>query len=724
PNALGSISDGTTVISGASLVLCRTNTFATEQLSINGTGASFAGALRTSSDEINDTVTWQGNVTLQSNCSVGSHAPYDILNITGIIEGIYQLTTDGLGIISMSGINTFSGGLIVNDGITIAKNNQALGDFSSTVTVNNGASLDIYGQNLQGYTQNITINGQTDASTGALINTGADQQNAIRQIALGSDASIGNNGNRFDIGRNYAGATCITGNNHTLTKVGSNYVALVGDATGLSGVNVNGGTLCLEADNAVGTSITVNSGAVLTCYGARFLSNSITMNSGGTISSSGNSPVIFTGTLSVSGSTTLNNSTTGTVIFNNVISGTGSIKKTGSGIITLNGTNTYTGTTTVSAGTLNLYGSTASGSAVSVASGATLGGRGTANGSVTVNNGGILSPGYNSANKFTTGVLALDNTSVLNFDLGKVSDTIAVNGNLLLDGRLNITAASGFSVGSYTLITFTGNCLNDTLVTGTVPDGFLYSITVAANKVVLNVTAPGGMYPITVKNNIGTGISDTCLIYTDYWSLIFDEDDGGQIKFLSGQADGAGTNQVWNIDRCNLFSVQFNQGSYNVSGQLDLVKTASFFAVLTNTYTLNSIKFIEEYTIYGSGVVYVKVTAVNLSGSSQTQPLRFITVRKNDGGSVRKTITSTASNCPYMLNAETTTGQFDILLAIKNQWSSATGFVNTADNNSYLGYECSSYSFTDKMRRSWEFMLDFSKHIMSDTSALTNTICG
>ena len=71
------------------------------------------------------------------------------------------------------------------------------------------------------------------------------------------------------------------------------------------------------------------------------------------------------------------------------IQGTGGLTKTGTGVLTLSGTNTYTGPTTVSAGTLLVNGSQPS-SSVTVASGATLGGTGTT-GPVTIS--GIVSPG-------------------------------------------------------------------------------------------------------------------------------------------------------------------------------------------------------------------------------------------------------------------------------------------------------------------------------------------
>jgi len=95
--------------------------------------------------------------------------------------------------------------------------------------------------------------------------------------------------------------------------------------------------------------------------------------------------------LSGSGSVTLgaNTLTVGgnnqaTSNYSGVMSGTGSLVKTGTGTQTLSGANTYTGATNVNNGTLLVNGSTAAGSPVVVANGATLGGAGTVNGTVNV----------------------------------------------------------------------------------------------------------------------------------------------------------------------------------------------------------------------------------------------------------------------------------------------------------------------------------------------------
>ena len=380
-NSLGATSGATTINSGASIQLSGNTTFAAEQLYISGTGLTWPGVVRTPGDGVNDNVVWPGKLTLQSNSSIGATESGDVLTVSGVIEGNFQFTTDGPGTKILSGTNTFSGGLVANDGILKINNTQALGNFGNSITVNDGAAIDVNGINLQGYTQNVTINGYIDANTGALINTGSDQLSALRQIALGSDAYVGNNGNRFDIGRNYSGTTVITGNNHTLTKVGSNRLFILANGTGLTSVVVNGGVLGLEVDGAVGTTpITINSGATLESWGNRSFTNNITM-AGGTLNGSGDalSAVTYSGTFTVTGSNIINNITTDTLTISGIISNTGNITKTGAnGIVKLTASNTYTGTTTINSGTLV------------IGTGGSIYSDGTYAGSVVINNGGVL----------------------------------------------------------------------------------------------------------------------------------------------------------------------------------------------------------------------------------------------------------------------------------------------------------------------------------------------
>lgn len=169
-----------------------------------------------------------------------------------------------------------------------------------------------------------------------------------------------------------------------------------------------------------------------------------------------------------------------------------SIQKTGSGTQTFGDANTYSGGTTVNGGTLlvtNTAGSATGTGSVMVGNGATLGGNGFITGPVSLASGAILSPGVSSAAILTTGSLTLDPASVLNFDLGTVSDQVAVTGDLSLAGVLNVSAGAGFASGRYVLFTYTGVMTGNGLTFGTVPPAG-YSVDTATVGQVALVVSP------------------------------------------------------------------------------------------------------------------------------------------------------------------------------------------------------------------------------------------
>jgi autotransporter-associated beta strand protein len=174
----------------------------------------------------------------------------------------------------------------------------------------------------------------------------------------------------------------------------------------------------------------------------------------------------------------------GTLLAVNEINGGASVTKTTAGLLTLLGTNAWTGNTLVSAGTLAVNGWLPN-SAVTVPSGGTLAGSGTLSGSVTVD-GGTLSPG-NSIGTLTVGSLTLTNNLRLTFELGatNASDSVIVTGTLTFSGMETnwfvLTATNGFDTGTYTLFqagllagTGLGAVTNFTDVGGSGMPGYLF----------------------------------------------------------------------------------------------------------------------------------------------------------------------------------------------------------------------------------------------------------
>lgn len=190
--------------------------------------------------------------------------------------------------------------------------------------------------------------------------------------------------------------------------------------------------------------------------------------------------------------------------------GTGKLNlvKSGGGVLTLDGVNTYTGTTSVEQGTLivgSITGLNASVTgAVSVANGATLAGNGSV-GATTVASGGRLAPGNTTGTLTIEGDLTMNQDSIMAAALGVPSasdatgegSSVHVNGNLTLNGvTLNISDNGGFGTGLYRLFDYSGELSqsNSGLALGLTPLNTMLSIQYldSAKQINLVSNAAGG----------------------------------------------------------------------------------------------------------------------------------------------------------------------------------------------------------------------------------------
>jgi autotransporter-associated beta strand protein len=134
----------------------------------------------------------------------------------------------------------------------------------------------------------------------------------------------------------------------------------------------------------------------------------------------------------------------------------GSLVKVGAGILTLSGTNTYTGTTTVNAGVLVVNGSIAPSSLTTVNSGAVLLGGG-AVGSTLVNAGGFLVPGPIGTPGMMTvaGDLTIQRNAFYVVQVNpRTASSINVSGTASLDGTVAAVFFPGIYLArSYTILT-------------------------------------------------------------------------------------------------------------------------------------------------------------------------------------------------------------------------------------------------------------------------------
>ena len=364
------------------------------------------------------------NGTETITCADGDYSP-DLeisANISG--SGGAGIIKNGIGEVSLSGTNTYTGSTTVNDGYLWATNTYAFGNTNTMATVNSGGAIFLYGNVAIG-AKPLTINGNGGVFNHGALNAAFGASSWAGDITLGSSSTIGDNLAASSLTLNGkimgVGALTLKGPG-TITLSGSTANTYIGNTI------VTNGTLMLSKTVANQT-ITGN----LIVYGTVRLGNDdqvtdsadVLINGGGVFDTGVNMERI--NTLHGNGSVTLGidgwieiGLSNGSSTFDGIISGTGytlggySVAKKGTGSFTLNGNNTFTaGAFKSFAGQLLVNGSQPQ-VPVIVNSGSSFGGSGTVG---TISASGVIAPGNSpgtltSSNItfFATGTLAVELT--------------------------------------------------------------------------------------------------------------------------------------------------------------------------------------------------------------------------------------------------------------------------------------------------------------------------
>ncbi len=488
------------VTSGATLgVVNSIGSAIANNLTLNGTGVGGNGALVNTG-----TNTLSGTVALGSATSIGVTSGSDALTLSGIVSGANSLTKSGSGSLTLSGINTYSSGTTISAGTLNATGNAAaLG--TGSVSVTSGATLGIVNSIGSTITNNLTLNGTGVGGNGALVNTGTNTLSGT--VALGSATTVG-----VTSGSDALTLSGIVSGANSLTKSGSGSLTLSGINTYSSGTTVSAGTLNATGNAAaLGTgSVSVTSGATLGIVNSigSTITNNLTLNGVGV---SSNGALINTGINTLSGTVALGSATSigvtsgsDALTLSGIMSGANNLTKSGAGSLILSGSNTYSGTTTISAGTLNISNISGLGntSSTSVTSGATLdisfsnGSLGNTN-AITLNGTGVSNNGalkISGTGNTLNNVLTLGSNSLLigaantslngsisgphNLEISFNNSSIALpaisltsNGNLTVEANgaitqsdtLSVQGTSSFNAGGHaiTLDTPTNNLIGD-----------------------------------------------------------------------------------------------------------------------------------------------------------------------------------------------------------------------------------------------------------------------
>ncbi len=454
----------------------------------------------------------------------------------GVMSGTGTTTFNGSLLINPPSFNPGLNRIFVNNSTTTWAGNRAL---SSTGTWNNQIGSLLDAQTDQSWTGG-TINNNAGAilrkSAGAgtstlntvFNNAGLVEVNSGTLSLAGGGSSSGSgsfaiaSGRTLQFNSNYtiAPGTSITGAGNLLVTGGS--PTIDGTFSVAGNVTLNGGGLTLNTP-AVISSLTMITGSALSGSGSVTVSGP-TIWTQGTMSGSGtttfNGPVTFNNTFSLGVSRTINAHTTttwtssvgisGSGVWNNQsgalfdiqnnaqwngpafnnLSGATLQKSAGTGISLFAGSPfTNSGTILAQTGTIafnnqftqNAGSTVLAGGAITANNfpmnfnGGSLTGAGTITGSASFGNA-TIAPGNSPGTIAFTGNLSLSAGSVLDFELGTISDLITVGGNLTLDGSLNVTGLAGFDSGTFTLIDYTGTLTNNGLNVGIAPSGFNYQV--------------------------------------------------------------------------------------------------------------------------------------------------------------------------------------------------------------------------------------------------------
>ena len=507
----------------------------------------------------------QGKVLLDHQLALGTQD--QVLGRTTGTLSSYELgvyTNAAINVANNFTLGASTGSNNVSGGYTLGGNAAYTSTFSGTVLLNKNSR----------FTQ---VTGGTLTFSNAITSTGSNN------LTFDGDGNINVSGS---IG---AGITPIIGSASTSS---TRVVTLSGTNAFTTGVTINSGVL------ALGSTGTLNENAIT--WGASTANGTLRLNGNSavvkslTTSSSPGTPIIDNGN-AINGTLTIGNASNADSTFAGVIKdgtggGTLGINVAGTGVLTLSGTNTYTGDTNiVSGGKLKLTGSLASGNTMNIASGGTLYGTGAANGTVKIS--GTVNPGSAGVGTLTTGATDLQSGGILNIQFRDANGTAGSTGwDLLSTGALTTSANSGgkfninlISISSVGADTAGTAIFNNALNNQTFEIIRASSLATAFDVSNFNLipvftnSLNGGQWTLTSSNN---SIYATFIIPTNlYWSA---GSWGSTVSGSGGAGSWADVSGAWDSSQTAIFAGS-SAGLVNVG----TVTSASGIIFSTTGYTLS-----------------------------------------------------------------------------------------------------------------------------------------
>ncbi len=548
--ALGSNANGTTIADGAALQFEGGIAIGNEALTISGSGVGGTGGVIRN---LSGTNSYGGQITLLTHSTITSVAG-DLTFTNAAFNPLtnFNFTFDGAGNTTVNGVITTNGNSVsIKNGtgtLTLAGNNSFTG--TQPTSVNLGV-LSITHNNALGGTAGVTnvgvsggaqaalqiSNNITTAESINLVNTtGVSNAGAIRSTS-GSNTITGtvtvDDGNSrintdsglLTISGELRGDPTSASAARTVTVGGAGNTTLsgvvrngIGGTPGVLHVSKDGdGTLTMSNTNTYTGNTTVSGGTLVTTKAAAlpgYNSAAKVVVNGGTLGvqvggagwTTGEVDTLLTNGTKTSGALgidTTNGNVSQWAAFTPTNLGALGLNKLGANTLTLSAANTYTGSTTVTAGTLlvDVGGSIGNGAVamnggsltvngavgnggVTVNTGATLGGNGTIAGNVALN-GGTLAPG-NSPGLLSVGSLTLPSGTTA-FEVNGTSRGTTFD-------AIDVTSGGAVQFGANFTINF-GSLLSDPLTLN------LFSFNTASTGNFASVVSTGIYSGIWLRDN-------------------------------------------------------------------------------------------------------------------------------------------------------------------------------------------------------------------------------
>ena len=651
--ATGTTAGGISVAGGAAREIQGGIAVGAEALTLNGTGVSSGGALRS----ISGANSYAGAITLgSSGVRVNSDTAATALTLTGGVTGTgFALTVGGAGdtTFNTTGINTGAAGTLTKDGSGTLTINAA-SNYTGLTTINNGI-VKIGNATALGSATNasVTFGPSASASTKLQLNN-----ISLTLVGLNTDATPGTP----VVENGTAGAATLTVNNAgantfagtladgaagtlALTKGAAGTLTLTGANTYTGATTVSAGVLNIQNATALGTTagatavtsgaalelqggiavgaeaLTLNGtgvsagGALRSISGANSYAGAITLGSSGVRINSDTASTALTLTGGITGTgnaLTIGGTGDTTLNTNGVNTSTGgTLTKDGTGKLTLNAASDYTGTTTVSAGVLNIQNATALGTtagATAVTSGAALelqGGIAVGAEALTLNGTGVSAGGalrsVSGTNSYA-GAVTLGSSGVrINSDANTLTLTGGVTGT---NTNLTIGGAGDTTLNSAGLTTGSGTLTKDGTGKLTITAGGTYTGATTVSAGVLNIQNADALgnasnaASTTVANGASLQIAGN-ITTTNAGTLVLNGNGSG-----SGALESVSGNNAWNSD----LTISSNASIFSsTSGNTLTLGNASG----TSLFTLGS----NTVTIDGAGDTFIN-SNVGVSGDT------------------------------------------------------------------------------------------------------------